>query len=82
MEGVLQLACQWMKRTQEPAGRAQVRMSFENNMRVMAASGSPEKGESRPRATGQVPVMPSRGRVVEGVVIRSPSRVSLQPCGL
>ena len=73
------MACRWMKRTQEPAGREQVRMSFENNMRVMASSGSPKKGESRPRATGQVPVTPSRGRVVEGVVIRSPSRVSLQP---
>ena len=58
-----------MKKTQEPAGRAQVRMSFENNTRVMAARGSPEKGESGPRATGQVPEMPSRGRVVEGVVV-------------
>ena len=71
-----------MKRTQEPAGRAQVRMSFENNTRVMAASGSPEKGESGPRVTRQVPGMPSRGRVVEGVVSHPVVSDSLQPRGL
>lgn len=39
-------------------------MSFENSMRVMASGGSPEKGESRPKATGQALGTPSRGRAV------------------